>query len=111
MVELFLNIKDICIDNPKMIEILGFIFEALITSQRYRVKDINGFKIYKDHEDIIQQVAKVVKYIIAYSGINKKKYFKDFQLSKLFTVHGFGEMFKKVVEEGLKEEFGITDGN
>ena len=82
-VNLFLNIKEICIDNNLMYQIMGYLMFILIENKLYFIKDLNSF-IGKDKEIIIC-IAKIVKYVILFSGKNCKKYHNDFKQTKLFV--------------------------
>ena len=83
MITLFRNIQDICIDNYKMKEIMGYLLFILIENKLYFIKDFNNF--IGMEEDIIVIIAEVIKYAIISSEIKCKKYHNDFKQTKLFV--------------------------
>ena len=83
MINLFLNIREICIDNNLMYQIMGYLMFILIENKLYFIKDLNSF-IGKEKEIIIC-IAKVVKFVITFSGKSCKKYHNDFKQTKLFV--------------------------
>ena len=82
IVKLFLNIRDICIDNNNMKLIMGYLMLILIENKLYHIKDLNNF-IGLDTEIIIT-IAEIVKNAIIFSGEKCKKYHNDFKQTKLF---------------------------
>ena len=83
MINLYMNIQDICIDNLIMLEIMGYLLFILIENKLYFIKDLNNF-INLDKEIVIT-IANAVKYAIISSGSKCKKYHNDFKQTKLFV--------------------------
>jgi len=83
MINLFMNIQDICIDNFNMKEIMGYLLFILIDNKLSFIKDLNNF-IGMDQEIIIT-MAEVIKYAIISSEAKCKKYHNDFKQTKLFV--------------------------
>ena len=81
MVELFLNIKNICIDNNYMHEIMGLLLSSLIETHFYFIEDLNFFNEKEDDEIII--IAKCCKY--ALSKFENKKYFNELEKLDIFN--------------------------
>ena len=82
LISLFLNINEICTDNIYMHQIMGNLLFMLINNKLFYIKDLNNF-LNKDNEVIIN-IAKVVKYTIIYADKDAKKYHNDFKQTKLF---------------------------
>jgi hypothetical protein len=101
IINLFLNIRDICVDNNNMKEIMGFLIFILIEKKLYFIKDLNHF-IGKE-KDIIITIADVIKYAIIYSEEKCKKYHNDFRQTKLFVDNSiFVEHITNMIKDILK---------
>ena len=83
IINLFLNITDICIDNNNMNEIMGFLLFILIENKLFFIKDLNKFIGLEN--DIIIKIAEVIKFAIVSSEERYKKYLNDFKQTKLFV--------------------------
>ena len=83
IVNLFLNSRDICIDNNNMKEIMGYLMFILIENKLYFIKDLNKFIGLE--EEIIINVAEIIKFAIISSKEKSKKYHNDFKQTKLFV--------------------------
>ena len=98
---LFLNIRDICIDNFNMKEIMGYLMFILIENKLFFIKELNNF-IGKEKEIIIT-IAKVVKYAIISSEEKCKKYHNDFKQTKLFVDNSiFADNVTNIICDYLK---------
>ena len=98
---LFINIRDICIDNHNMKEIMGYLMLILIENKLFFIKELNNF-IGKEKEIIIT-IAEVVKYAIISSEEKCKKYHNDFKQTKLFVDNSiFNENVTNMISEYLK---------
>ena len=62
MINLFLNIRDICIDNNNMKQIMGYLMLILIENKLYFIKDLNNFIGLE--KEIIITIAEVIKFTI-----------------------------------------------
>ena len=101
IINLFLNIRDICIDNNYMKEIMGFLMFILIEKKLYFIKDLNNF--LGKEKDIIITIAEVIKYAIISSEEKCKKYHNDFKQTKLFVNNSiFAENVTNIIEDMLK---------
>jgi hypothetical protein len=98
MINLFMNIQDICIDNFNMKEIMGYLLFILIDNKLSFIKDLNNF-IGLD-EEIIITMAEVIKYAIISSEAKCKKYHNDFKQTKLFVDNS---IFNEYVTNSIKE--------
>ena len=98
---LFLNIRDICIDNFNMKEIMGYLMFILIENKLFFIKELNNF-IGKEKEIIIT-IAEVVKYAIISSEEKCKKYHNDFKQTKLFVDNSiFADNVTNIICDYLK---------
>ena len=99
LVELFLDIDKICINNTYMYEIMGYLLFLLLTNnyKLFYIKDLNNF-LDKDINTQIN-IAKVVKYTIIYFEHNWKKYFNAFKKINLFKD---GNIFNNYIANPLK---------
>ena len=98
---LFLNIRDICIDNYYMKEIMGYLMFILIENKLFFIKELNNF-IGKEKEIIIT-IAEVVKYAIISSEEKCKKYHNDFKQTKLFVDNSiFTDNVTNMISDYLK---------
>ena len=86
LLKILFNIGNFSINNIYKYEIIGNIFYYFLKEQMFYEKDLNYF--VNDNEKVIIEIAKVVKYIIILSSIDKKianeRYFK-FKNTKLFN--------------------------
>jgi hypothetical protein len=98
MINLFLNIQYICIDNYIMKEIMGYLLFILIENKLYFIKDLNNF-IGKDTE-LITIMAEVIKYTIISSEVKGKKYHNNFKQTKLFVDNN---IFNEQVTNKIKD--------
>ena len=99
MIELFLDIDKICINNNYMYEIMGYLLFLLLTNnyKLFYIKDLNNF-LNKDINTQIN-IAKVVKNTIIYFEYNWKKYFNVFKKINLFKN---GNVFNNYITSPLK---------
>ena len=101
IINLFLNIRDICVDNNNMKEIMGFLMFILIEKKLYFIKDLNYF-IGKE-KDIIFTIVDIIKYAIIYSKDKCRKYHNDFKQTKLFVDNSiFVEYITNIIQDILK---------
>ena len=100
LISLFLNINEICTDNIYMHEVMGFLLFLLINYKLFFIKDLNNF-LNKDNEIIIN-IAKVVKYTIIFADKDAKKYHNDFKQTKLFIGN---DNFYNIVTKPLSKKY------
>ena len=101
MVNLFLNIRDICIDNENMKKIMGYLLLILIENKLYFIKNLNNFIGLE--KEIIITMAEVVKFAIISSEVKSKKYHNDFKQTKLFADNPiFNEKVTNLISDILK---------
>ena len=102
MVDLFLDIDNICISNSHMYEIMGYLLFILLSNECkfFNIKDLNSF-IDKDINTRIN-IAKTVKFTIISFGYNWKKYYNIFKKANLFKEN---DIFNNYISNPLK-----TDG-
>ena len=101
MVNLFLNIRDICIDNNNMKQIMGYLMLILIQNKLYFIKDLNNFIGLE--KEIIITIAEVIKFTIISSEEKCKKYHNDFKQTKLFSDNNiFSEIVTNKISDILK---------
>ena len=100
LISLYLNINEICADNIYMYQIMGNLLFLLIKNKLFFIKDLNNF-LNKDNEIIIN-IAKVVKYTIIFSDKDAKKFHNDFKQTKLFIGN---EKFYNIVTVPLNKKF------
>ena len=100
LISLYLNINEICSDNIFMYQIMGNLLFMLIKNKLFFIKDLNNF-LNKENEIIIN-IAKVVKYTIIYADKDAKKFHNDFKQTKLFIGN---ENFYNIVTVPLNKKF------
>ena len=101
MVNLFLNIRDICIDNNNMKQIMGYLMLILIQNKLYFIKDLNNFIGLE--KEIIITIAEVIKFTIISSEEKCKKFHNDFKQTKLFSDNNiFSEIVTNMISDILK---------
>ena len=101
MINLFLNIRDICIDNNNMKQIMGYLMLILIENKLYFIKDLNNFIGLE--KEIIITIAEVIKFTIISSEEKCKKYHNDFKQTKLFSDNNiFSETVTNTISHILK---------
>ena len=100
LISLFLNINEICADNIYMYQIMGNLLFLLIKNKLFFIKDLNNF-LNKNNEIIIN-IAKVVKYTIIFADKDAKKFHNDFKQTKLFIGN---ENFYNIVTVPLNKKF------
>ena len=100
LISLYLNINEICTDNIYMHQIMGFLLFILIKNKNFFIKDLNNF-LNKENEIIIN-IAKVVKYSIIFADKDAKKYHNDFKQTKLFIGNN---NFYNIVTKPLEKKF------
>ena len=101
MIELFLDINRICINNMNMYEIMGFLLFMLLNNEyKYKFFYIKDLNIFTD-KDINTQIniAKVVKFTIIFFKENWKKYYNIFKKTNLFNE---GNIFNNYITNPLK---------
>ena len=104
LISLFLNVNDICTDNIYMFQIMGNLLFLLIKNKLFYIKDLNNF-LNKDNQ-IIKDIAKVVKYTIIFADKDAKKYHNDFKQTKLFIGN---DNFYNIVTLPLKQKYFDLD--
>ena len=99
MIELFLDINNIVVNNSYMYEIMGFLMFLLLTNEYkyFQIKDLSNF-LNKDINSQIN-IAKTIKSTIIYYGKNWKKYYNNFKKSSLFKE---GNIFSNYITNPLK---------
>ena len=103
MIELFLDIDNICINNTNLYEIMGFLLFLLMNNEyKYKFFYIKNLNIFSN-KDINTQIniAKVVKFTIIYNENDWKKYYNIFKKTNLFSD---GDVFNNYVANPLKLE-------
>ena len=71
MIDLFLNIENICIDNFFMFEIMGYLMLLLLDNSLFYIEDLDKF--INEYKNKKAQISKVVKYMVNYYQKKKKK--------------------------------------
>ncbi len=101
MVDLFLDIDNICISNSHMYEIMGYLLFILLSNECkfFNIKDLNSF-IDKDINTRIN-IAKTVKFTIISYGQNWKKYYNIFKKANLFKEN---DIFDNYISNALKKD-------
>ena len=82
MINTYLNINDLIVDNKKMIEVLGNLLFILIDSRIIIMKKLNLFE--KKDKSTIKNLCCIVNTAIEYSGTKKKRMYNDFKQIKVF---------------------------
>ena len=90
LVKLFLNIKNICIENNNMHEIMGSLLSTLIENNFFFIEDLNLFYEKEDEEIII--IAKCCKF--AFSKLKNKKYVNELKKLNIFC----NKFFRNIIE-------------
>ena len=75
MIDLFLNIENICIDNFLMFEIMGYLMLLLLENYLFSFEDLDQF--INEDKNKIEKIVKVIKYTDNYYPEDKKKEFKE----------------------------------
>ena len=99
MIDLFLDINNIVVNNSNMYEIMGFLLFLLLTNEYkyFQLKDLNYF-LNKDINSQIN-IAKTIKATIIYFGKDWKKYYNNFKKINLFKD---GNIFSEYITNPLK---------
>ena len=71
MIDLFLNIENICIDNFYMFEVMGYLMLLLLDNYLFYIEDLDKF--IDEYKNKKAQISKVVKYMVNYYPEDKKK--------------------------------------
>ena len=71
MIDLFLNIENICIDNFYMFEVMGYLMLLLLDNYLFYIVDLDKF--INEYKNKKVQIEKVVKYMVNYYPEDKKK--------------------------------------
>ena len=103
MIELFLDIDNICINNNNLYEIMGFLLFLLMNNEyKYKFFYIKNLNIFSN-KDINTQIniAKVVKFTIIYNENDWKKCYNIFKKTNLFSN---GDVFNNYITNPLKLE-------
>ena len=103
MIELFLDIDNICINNTNLYEIMGFLLFLLMNNEyKYKFFYIKNLNIFSN-KDINTQIniAKVVKFTIIYYENDWKKSYNIFKKTNLFSE---GDVFDNYITNPLKLE-------
>lgn len=103
MIELFLDIDNICINNSNLYEIMGFLLFLLMNNEyKYKFFYIKNLNIFSN-KDINTQIniAKVVKFTIIYNENDWKKCYNIFKKTNLFSD---GNVFNNYITNPLKLE-------
>ena len=103
LISLYLNIRDICIDNAYMYQIMGFLLFSLIKNKLFSFKDLNIF-LTKESE-LIKYISKVIIYTIIYANKDSKKFHDNFKMIKLFEGN---DNFYNYVTLPLKKDFNLS---
>ena len=103
MIKIYLDINNIIKNNEFMYEIMGRLLFILLTNKIYFMKDLNVF--LRQSEEVLINIAKVVKFTIISSGNLAKQYHNDFKYTKLFT--SYQEIFTHYITEVLNNEYGF----
>ena len=83
MIDLFLNVEDICLDNFFMFEIMGYLMLILLENYLFYVEDLDQF--LDEDKNKIGKIAKVVKFTDNYYQGDKKIEFEtNFEKGELF---------------------------
>jgi len=91
MIDLFLNIENICIDNFFMFEIMGYLMLLLLENYLFYTEDLDKFM--NEDKNKISKIMKVIKFMIDYSPDEKRNDFlANLESSELF------EKNKKLLE-------------
>ena len=90
MIDLFLNIENICIDNFLMFEIMGYLMLLLLENYLFSFEDLDQF--INEDKNKIEKIVKVIKYTDNYYPEDKKKEFKE-NLEKIELFQNNKELF------------------
>ena len=83
MIDLFLNIENICIDNFFMFEIMGYLMLLLLENYLFDIDDLDIF--LDEDKNKIGKIGKVVKFTTNYyQGDKKEEFHKNLEKTKLF---------------------------
>ena len=83
MIDLFLNIENICVDNFFMFEIMGYLMLLLLENYLFYTEDLDKFM--KEDKNKIPKIMKVIKFMINYYPDDKRKDFlANLENSELF---------------------------
>jgi hypothetical protein len=83
MIDLFLNVEDICLDNFFMFEIMGYLMLILMENYLFYIEDLDQF--LDEDKNKIGKIAKVVKFTDNYYQGDKKIEFEtNFEKGELF---------------------------
>jgi hypothetical protein len=74
MIDLFLNIENICIDNFLMFEIMGYLMLLLLENYLFSFEDLDQF--INEDKNKIEKIVKVIKYTDNYYPEDKRKDFE-----------------------------------
>ena len=85
MIDLFLNIENICIDNFLMFEIMGYLKILLLENYLFSIEDLDKF--INEDKNKIRKLLKVIKFTDNYYPEDRRKEF-EVNLEK-------GELFEK----------------
>ena len=84
ILKIFLNVKELVIDNMLMYNVMGHILFLLLNNNAIEIKDFNVFKEKED--EIIIIFAKIIKNcVIFFKGEEQKNYFVKFRDLELFS--------------------------
>ena len=92
MIELFLNIENICIDNFLMFDIMGYLLLLLLENYLFYIEDLDKF--VNEDKNKIGKIVKVIKFTDNYYLEDKRKEFEaNLEKGELFENNK--ELFKK----------------
>ena len=104
MIEIYLNIEDICIDNFLMFEIMGYLLLILFNNNLLYIEDLDKF-INEDRNKIIK-ISQVIKFTIIYSEEKYKELYNNLKKIKLFNDNK--SIFEEYVIKPLKDCFKMN---
>ena len=92
MIDLFLNIENICIDNFLMFDIMGYLLLLLLENYLFYIEDLDKF--VNEDKNKIGKIVKVIKFTDKYYLEDKRKEFEaNLEKGELFENNK--ELFKK----------------